>query len=90
MRNLGVAGKRAATFTLRNTEKAVVGLARYTATDHIGRGRGITIIPGMGFVENLTFILVQFIAGILGCIVAGGIAFLMIAYGMPLLIKFIF
>ena len=82
------AGKSAATFAARNTEKAIVGVARYAATNRIGRG--FISIPGLGIVESISLFIVQFIGGIVGCFVAGGIAFVMIAYGMPLLIKFIF
>ena len=81
-------GKSAANFAARNTERAIVGLGRYAVTNRIGRG--YISIPGMGFVESVIFFIVQFIAGIVGCFVAGGLMFLLVAYGMPLLIKFIF
>ena len=81
-------GKSAANFAARNTERAIVGLGRYAATNRIGRG--FISIPGLGIAESIAFFIVQFVAGIRGCIVAGGLMYLLIAFGVPLLIKLIF
>ena len=82
-------GKSAASYAARTSEKAVVSVARYAATDHIGRGRGFTI-PGLGFAQNCSFILMQVLARILGIALAGGLTYLIVVYGGPLLIKLIF
>jgi len=83
-------GKSAATFAARTSEKAIVGLGRYAVKDHIGRGKGFTTIPEMGFAQNCSYVLIQILARILGIALAGGLSYLLIVYGGPLLVKLIF
>ena len=83
-------GKSAATFAARTSEKAIVGLGRYAVTDHIGKGKGFTTIPGMGFAQNCSYVLIQILARILGIALAGGLMYLLVVYVGPLLVKLIF
>ena len=83
-------GKSAASFAARTSEKAIVGLGRYAVKDHIGRGKGFTTISGLGFAQNFSFLLIQILARILGIALAGGLMYLLVVYGGPLLVKLIF
>ena len=79
-------GWRAVKFTARQTEKAVVGMARWATTDHAGTGRMLASMPaGMGFVEAVNYIIVQFLIAMVGVAVSGLLFYLMFAYGVPLL-----
>jgi hypothetical protein len=61
IRNLQSAGRTAAKFTGRTTEKAAVCLARWATTDHLGTGRALENMPSMGFVATLKIILMRFL-----------------------------
>jgi hypothetical protein len=50
----------------RFTEKAAVGLARWTTTDHTGSAKFLASLPPMGFLDTMHMILVTFVTGILG------------------------
>lgn len=86
LRNLGSTGLGIARFTGSATEKAATGLFRWAATNHYSHSE-LYNIPGLGFFGSLWFIFVQLIIGIIGSVIAGAIAFVMIAYGLPLLIS---
>jgi hypothetical protein len=70
----------------RFTEKAAVGLARWATTDHTGSAKFLASLPPMGFLDTMHMILVTFVTGILGAIIAGFLMFLLIAYGIPWLL----
>lgn len=72
------------------TEKAAVGLFRWAATDHINKGRPIQFIPGTTFLGSLGYIILELFLGILGAVLTGAIAFVGIAYGIPLLFDLMF
>lgn len=69
----------AAIHTDRATEKAAVGLFRWMTTDHISKGRPIQFIPGTTILGSLGYILVELFLGILGAVLTGAIAYVMIA-----------
>lgn len=86
IRNLESAANSATSIT----EKAAVGLFRWMTTDHISNGSSIHFIPGTTFLGTLWNILVKLFFGILAAVLTGAIAFVMIAYGIPLLIDLMF
>ena len=94
MRNL----ESAARFTGRTTEKAAgavekaaVGLFRWMTTDHIGKGRAFQNMPQTGFADTIAYIITEIIIfGIIGPVLTGAIAYLLIAYGIPLLFSLLF
>ena len=47
-------------------------------------------MPAMGFIDSMKFILMQLLLSILASIVAGALTFVLIAYGIPLLIHGLF
>lgn len=63
-------------------EKAVVGLFRWAATDHINKGRPIQFIPGTTFLGSLGYILFELFLGIFTAVLTGAIAYVMIVYGL--------
>lgn len=69
------------------TEKTVSGLFRWMTTDHIGKGRAIQFIPGTTILGSLGCILLELFFGILTAVLTGAIAYVMIAYGLPLFIS---
>lgn len=71
-------------------EKIVVGLFRWAATDHINKGRPIQFIPGTTFLGTLWNILMELFFGIFTAVLTGAIAYVMIAYGIPLLFDLMF
>ena len=89
-RNLQSAGSSIAKYTGRTTEQAAVALFRWATTDHIGHVRSFQNIPTIGFFDTIRYILMQLIFGIFGAVLTGAIAYVLISYGMPLLIGLIF
>lgn len=85
-RNLRSAGNSAAKFTGRTTEKAAVGLFRWLVTDHSGIGRALLNMPSMGFFDTIGYVFRQFLYGVLGAVLTGIFAYVVIAYGIPFLI----
>lgn len=85
-RNLSSAGMSVAKFTGRTTEKAVVGLFRWMATDHSGVGKALLNMPSMGFFETIGYVFRQFLYGVFGAVLTGALVFVLIAYGIPFLI----
>ena len=71
-------------------EKTVVGLFRWAATDHISKGRPIQFIPGTTFLGSLGYIIFELFLGILTAMLTGAIAYVMIAYCIPLLFDLMF
>jgi hypothetical protein len=70
----------------RFTEKAAVGLARWATTDHTGSAKFLASMPPMGFLDTMHMVLVTFVTGIVGAIIAGFLMFLLIAYVVPWLL----
>lgn len=86
MRNLG----SAANSTIKTTEKAAVGLARWATTDHSGMSRAMSSMPKRGFLDSLGYILTSFLVSIAGVFLSAGLMFLLIAFGVPFLLRVIF
>lgn len=68
------------------TDKAVTGLFRWATTDHTGISQRLCNMPKMGFFDTLAYILVQFVLSIVAAVVTGALVFIVIAYGIPLLL----
>lgn len=90
MRNLRSAGTSTAKFTGRATEKSAVGLASWATTDHSGMARALSNMPPMGFFSTLWYILMQFLIAVAGAVLSGALVFILIAFGIPLLITILF
>jgi len=56
-------------------------------TDHIGAATRFAKMPPMGFVDTMRMALVTLVAGILGALLSGFLMFLLIAFGIPMLLS---
>ena len=94
MRNLKSAGWSAAKITGkttgRATEKAATGLFRWMTTDHTGTSEALANMPLMGFLDTIKYILFYIFCGLLSAVLTGAIAFLLIAYGIPMFFEIMF
>ena len=85
IRNKRTTRNRTARTAWKVTEKAAVGLARWATTDHTGTAKFLGNMPAMGFVDTITMILMLIGTTILGAVVTGASAFLLII-GIPFLL----
>ncbi len=65
------------------SSNAIIGLFRFATTDHTGATQRLANMPKMGFLASLMYILWQFVIAVLGALVVGILAFLLIAYAIP-------
>ena len=70
----------------RVASKAAGGLARWITTDHTGTAKLLGGMPAMGFVDTITMILMLIGTTILGAVATGALAYVLIAYGIPMLL----
>jgi hypothetical protein len=71
----------------RIAEKSIVGLARWAMTDHMNTSQLLANIPKMGFIDTLVMTLGTLLSLLLGAVASGAMVFLMIAFGIPLLLS---
>lgn len=67
-------------------DKSATGLFRWATTEHTGLSQRLSSMPNMGFIDTVKFIFLQLAISILAAIVTGVLVFILIAYGIPLLI----
>ena len=75
-----------ARFAANAAEKAITGLGRWATTDHTGIAKLLANLPPMGFVNTLSFVLIHILCSILGAVVSAALFFVLIVYGIPLLL----
>lgn len=80
----------AANYTLRTSEKAAVGFARWMTTDHSGFSKAMLEMPEMGFIDGLKYFIAQMIYGLISIVLTAALFYLLIAYGIPLLFDILF
>ena len=90
MRNLGSAGMAGLNFAGKVVDKSATGLFRWATTDHSGTAQRLLAMPKMGFMDSIRYILFSLFLGIVYAVVMGVSAFLLIAFGIPLLLRIIF
>jgi hypothetical protein len=71
-------------------EKAAVGLFRWAATDHSGTARMLDKMPPMGFIDAMHYITMHLLITIVGAFMTGIMVFLLVAYGIPLFLDWLF
>ena len=86
IRNTRTTRNRTARTAWKVTEKAAVGLVRWATTYHTGTAKFLGNMPAMGFVDTITMILMMVVTTILGAVVTGALAYVLIAYGIPFLL----
>ncbi len=72
---------------LRVTEKTATGLGRWKSINHLGKADRFANMPTIGFLDSLRWTLMILISQLIGALVASGLTFLLIAFGIPLLIS---
>jgi hypothetical protein len=82
MRYLKATGRSAA----KVTDRAVTGYLKWATTDHSGIVQRLCSMPKMGFIETVLASLVHLVISIIAAVVTGALAFVLIAYGIPLLL----
>ncbi len=76
----------AAKTAYRHFDNAGSSFGKWLTTDHTGFSRSIIDIPAMGFWDTLYYIAMHFLIAVFGALVTGLMAFVIIYYGIPLLI----
>ncbi|MDD2662067.1 MAG: hypothetical protein PHY54_20675 [Methylococcales bacterium] len=84
-RNAGKATRNLTSKATNVAEKAITGLGRWAVTDHTGAAKLLANLPPMGWVDNLSVILVTALCGFLGALASAAMVLLLLAYGLPLL-----
>lgn len=90
MRNLRSAGMTGLNFTAKTVEKSAGGLFRWAATDHSGMSQMMSNMPKMGFIDSIKYTVSCFFIAIGHVFLVAFLYFILIAFGMPLLIKLLF
>lgn len=84
--NLRSAGWQVARLTGRTLDKTVTGLFRWLTTDHSGLTRMLTLWSRMGFLDTIKFTFIYLLTGIAGIILQLVWIYLIVCYGLPLLL----
>jgi hypothetical protein len=79
---------KATRFAAHTAEKAITGLGRWAITDHTGTAKLLANLPPMGFIDTLMTVAVTVLCSLLGAVVSAALFFVLIAYGIPLLLSF--
>ena len=68
------------------TDRAVAGYLQWATKDHTGIVQRLSRMPKMGFIDTVLTSLVHLVISIIAAVVTGAIVFVVIAYGIPLLL----
>ena len=77
---------KATRYAAKAAEKAITGLGRWATTDHTGTAKLLANLPPMGWMHTLGFVLIHILCSILGAVVSAALVYVLIAYGIPLLL----
>ena len=80
----------AATTSYRHLDRAASTIGRWIVTDHTGFTQSMLDMPPMGFKASCRYIMHNFLVAVAGALLTGIIAFVMIAYGVPVLFSLLF
>jgi len=87
IRNLKSSGWQAARITGRTLNKTVTGLFRWLATDHSGITRMLTLMPQMGLLDSVKYVLMCFLITLASIVLQVVWLYLIIFHGLPLLLS---
>jgi len=87
IRNLKSSGWEAARFTGRTLDKTATGLFRWLTTDHSGMTRMLTLMPQMGILDSVKYVLMCFLITLTGIVLQVVWLYLLIFHGIPLLLS---
>ena len=74
-------------FTMYQADDALSKLGSWIATDHTRKWH--VELPGEGLMKRLWNLWVNFLISVVGTLLSGLLIFVLIAYGIPLLIQFL-
>ncbi len=80
---------RASKAAYHQADKAFTHAAKWVATDHTGFSRAMDEMPKMGFIDSCKYIAIHFIMAMLGALISAVLMFILMAFGIPLFIKFL-
>jgi hypothetical protein len=80
----------AAKTAYRHFDRAGSSFGKWLVTDHTGFSKSMLDMPWIGFKETLYQIIVRFLIAVVGAVLSGLMVFVMIAYGIPALLKAMF
>ena len=86
-RNLKSSGWEFARFTGRTLDKTATGLFRWLTTDHSGMSRMLTLMPQMGLLDSVKYVLTCFLITLAGIVLQVVWLYLIIFHGIPLLLS---
>ena len=87
IRNLKSSGWELARFTGRTLDKTATGLFRWLTTDHSGMTRMLTLMPQMGILDSVKYVLMCFLITLTGIVLQVVWLYLLIFHGIPLLLS---
>lgn len=68
-------------------DKGFTTIAKWATADHSGFGQAMNDMPKMGFIDSCKYIALHFIFAIIGTVLSAALVFILIAFGIPLLIQ---
>ena len=77
---------KATRYAAHTAEKAITGLGRWATTDHTGTAKFMANLPPMGWMDTLLTVVVAVLCSLLGAVASAALFFVLIAYGIPLLL----
>jgi hypothetical protein len=88
-KSLAKATWQASSNAYRASDKGITHFAKWVTTDHTGFSRAMDEMPKMGFLDTLKYVALQFVVSIIGSIISGLLIFILVAFGIPQLIRFL-
>ena len=73
----------AAKTAYRHFDRAGSSFGRWLTTDHTGMSRAMIEMPSMGLFDTLYYVAMHFLIAIVGALLSGLMAFVIIYYGIP-------
>ncbi|MDZ4107359.1 MAG: hypothetical protein U1D41_14610 [Nitrosomonas sp.] len=86
IRNLKSSGWQAGRFTGRTLDKTTTGLFRWLTTDHSGMARMLTLMPQMGLLDSVKYVLACLLITLVGIVLQVVWLYFLIFHGLPLLL----
>lgn len=76
----------AAKTAYRHFDNAGSSFGKWLTTDHSGMSRAMIDMPSMGIFDTLHYIAMHFLIAVVGALVTGLMAFVIVYYGIPYLL----
>ena len=87
IRHLKSMGWQAARITGRTLDKTAAGLFRWLTSDHSGMTRMLTLMPQMGLLDSVKYVLMCFLITLASIVLQVVWLYFLIFHGLPLLLS---